>query len=61
MLSFNNIASRLRYNIRQLPFKNIIAQKENNDWIWYTNNDLNNKINYCIKVLKKKIFVMVIM
>ena len=54
MIHFKNIASRLRYNIRQLPFKNIIAQKENNDWIWYTYNDLNNKINYCINVLKKK-------
>jgi long-chain acyl-CoA synthetase len=53
MIHFKNIASRLRYNIRQLPFKNIIAQKENNDWIWYTYNDLNNKINYCINVLKK--------
>ena len=52
-MRFTNIASRFRHQIKNTPFKHVLTQKNNNQWINYTNNDLNNKTLYCIEQLKQ--------
>ena len=52
-MHFTNIASRFRHQIKKTPFKHVLTQKNNKQLIEYTNNDLNNKILYCIEQLKQ--------